>query len=118
MQAGRLSVISSFLILIIFSGCEVRDGDDRCEYEYFSDTVFIKNLFIKEDFSIGNVTFQHVDTLIKYPYEVDEHELAYIQKNFTVESLNSKRGIFLIEGSHIKNGTCTPYTIEKITVLK
>lgn len=117
-----LRIISSTVLfgILILSACQEDKiiGGDPCEYISFSDTVFITKLFINEDYSIGNVSFQSLDSANEYSYEVSQHELSYLEKNFTLESLNIKKGKFLVEGQRAISGTCVPYTIGEITLLK
>ena len=102
-------------MVIYWKTYEVKIGRS-CEYEKFTDTVKVEKILYAGD-SIDYINLK--STVSKHYYQMDSWELSFhIGKDFTEKEIKNSINKFYIIGERITHGTCTPYSIKQMKLVK
>ncbi|WP_396145521.1 hypothetical protein [Flavobacterium sp.] len=111
-------LINIFLIVIYCKKTnELCIGCGGCEYEKFTDTIKVEKIVYKSD-SIDYINFKStVNSNLKY--QEDSWELSFrIGKDFSEKEIKDTLNKYSITGERITKGTCTPYSIKDMKLIK
>ena len=120
MKLGRYIIIGTILFVtfifykINFVDCE---GCGGCSYAKFEDQVQIKSTQLKND-TIVEVLFNSIIDSTQISYHINSWEIYQKFTNLDPNLFKNNKQTFHISGEKITSGSCQPYHIKKIEVVK